>query len=64
MEIRRSDWEEYKELLAEQVRAMALNKYNNLLTSGRWSTKDTKDNQILALVKMDQKLAGESKKAS
>ena len=29
---------------------MALNNYNNLLTSGRWSNKDTKDEYILALV--------------
>ena len=43
---------------------MALKKYNNLLTSGRWSNKDTKDDQILALVGLAQNLADDSKKAS
>ena len=38
-----------KEFSTEQIRAMALKKYNNLLTSGRWYTKDPKDAQILAL---------------
>ena len=43
---------------------MALKKYNNLLTSGRWSTKDTKDDQILDLVVVAQNLEYESKKSS
>ena len=43
---------------------MALKKYNNLLTSGRWSTKNTKDDQILALVGVAQNLSDDSKKAS
>ena len=29
---------------------MALKKYNNLLTSGSWSTKDLKNAHIIALV--------------
>ena len=29
---------------------MDLKKYNNLLTSGRWTTKETKDEYVLALV--------------
>ena len=41
---------------------MYLKNYNNLLTSGRWSTKDPKDSQILALVLVSQKLAYDSKK--
>ena len=36
---------------------MALKKYNNLLTSGRWTNKGPKDSQILALVGVAQKLA-------
>ena len=43
---------------------MALNKYNNLLTSGRWSTKDIKYFQILSLAGVAQKLAYESKISS
>ena len=35
--------EEDKDLTEYQVRAMDLEKYNNLLTLGRWSTKDPKD---------------------
>ena len=45
-----SEWEKDKEFKPEQPRAMAVKKYNNLLTSGRWFNKDTKDAQILALV--------------
>ena len=37
--------------------AMGLKKYNKLLTSVRWSKKDTKDSQILALVVATQKIA-------
>ena len=40
---------------------MALKKYNNILTWGRWSNKDTKDAQILALVGVAHKLANDSK---
>ena len=64
METMRSDWEEENDLTAYQVRAMALKKYNNLLTSGRWSNKDPKDYHILYLVGVDQKLADDSKKSS
>ena len=62
MESRRSEWKEYKELNSEQVRAMALNNYNNILTSGRWSKKDPKDSQIPALVEVAYKLSNDSKK--
>ena len=50
MDTRKSEWEKDKELTADQVRATALNKYNKLLTSGRWSNKDPKDDKILVLV--------------
>ena len=43
---------------------MALNKYNNLLTLGRYSTKDNKDDHILALVGVAQNLAYDPKKSS
>ena len=43
---------------------MARKKYNNLLTSERWSNKDPKDSHILALVGVDHKLADELKKSS
>ena len=43
---------------------MALNKYNNLLTSGRWSTKDPKDAQILDLVGVAQKFADKTNNSS
>ena len=43
---------------------MALKKYNNLLTSGRWSTKDPKDAQILDLVGVAQKLSDDLNKSS
>ena len=52
METSRSEWGEYKDFTTEQVRSMDPKKYNNLLTSGRWSTKDPKDVQILSLVGM------------
>ena len=64
METRRSEWEEGKYFTVEHVRSMALKKYNNLLTLGRWYTKDLKDAQILALVGVYQKLADDSKKSS
>ena len=41
---------------------MDLKNYNNLLTSGKWSTKYPKDAHILALVGLAQKLADDSKK--
>ena len=59
METRRSEWEEEKDYTAEQFRSMALNNYNNLLTSGRWSTKDPKYACILSLVEVVQNLADE-----
>ena len=43
---------------------MDLKKYNNLITSGRWCTKDPKDAQILTPVVLDQKLVDDSKKTS
>ena len=43
---------------------MALKKYNNLLTSWRWSTKYTEGAQILILVGVEQNLAYDSKKSS
>ena len=46
------------------MRDMALDNYNKLLTSGRWSKKDPKDAQILDLVGVDQNLADDSKKSS
>ena len=64
MDTRRSEWEEEKDFTADQVRAMSLKKYNKLLTSGRWSTKDPKDNHILALVVLAQNLSEEFKKSS
>ena len=64
MYTRMSEWEEDKDFTAEQVRAMDLNNYNNLPTSGRWSTKDPNDAHILDLVGGDQKLADDSKKSS
>ena len=64
METRRSEWEEDKEFTSDQVRAIGTNKYNNFLSSGRWSNKDSKDAQILAVVGLDQNLSDESKKLS
>ena len=43
---------------------MSLKKYKKILTSGRWSTKDPKYDQILALLGVYQKLVDESKKSS
>ena len=43
IETRRSEWEEYKTFTADQVRSISLKKYNKLLTSERWYTKDTKE---------------------
>ena len=64
METSRGEWEEEKEFTTEQVRDMASNKYNNLLTSGRCSNKDTKDAHILALVGVAKKPPEKSKKSS
>ena len=47
METRRSEWEDDKYFTSEQVKDMDHNKYNNLLTSGRWYNKDTKVDKIL-----------------
>ena len=41
---------------------MDLKKHNNILTSGRWSTKDPKDDHTLYLVGVAQKLADDSDK--
>ena len=35
---------------------MAFNKYNKLLTSVKWSTKDPKDAQIIALVRVSHNI--------
>ena len=43
---------------------MYLKKYNNHLTSGRWSSKYPKDSQILYLVGVAHKLADDSKNIS
>ena len=43
---------------------MDLKKYNNLLASGIWSNKDSKDAHIIALVGVAQSIAYESKKSS
>ena len=64
MDTRRSEWEEEKDFTTEQVMYMALKKYNNLITSGSWSTKDPNDDQILSLVGMSQKISDDSKKSS
>ena len=58
----RSEWEEDKDFTAQKVRDITLKKYKNLITSGRWSTKDPKDAQILALVWVDQNLSDDFKK--
>ena len=42
--------------------SIALKKYKNLITSGRWFNKDPKDSQILSLVGVAQKLSENSKK--
>ena len=62
METRRSEWEEDRDFTEEQVRDMALKNYKNLLTLGRWYTKDTKYAQILALLGVAQKIEDYSKK--
>ena len=43
---------------------MTLNKYNNLLTLGRWYNKDPKDVQNLDLFGVSQKITDYSKKSS
>ena len=63
MDTKRSEWGEDKYLTSEQVRDMALKKYNSLLTSRRCSTKDPKDAQTLALVLVEQKIADNSNKS-
>ena len=60
----RSDWEEYKKFIAEQLRSIYLKKYNHILTLGRWYTKDTKDAHILYLFGVAQNLMDDSKKTS
>ena len=63
MNTRRSEWEEDTDFAAEQGRYLSLKKYNNLLISGRWYNKFTKDAQILALFGVSQNLVYYSKKA-
>ena len=55
METMRNEREEDKDFKAYQVRAMSLNKYNNLLTSWRWYNKDTKDAPILDIAGVSEK---------
>ena len=43
---------------------MALNNYNNLLHSRRWTSKDTKDSHILDLLIVTQNISDDSKKSS
>ena len=43
---------------------MDLKKYEKFLTSDRWSTKDSKYAQVLALVEVSQKLIDDPKKNS
>ena len=43
---------------------MELKKYNNIITSGGWSNKDSNDAHILALVVVAQKLVYDLKKTS
>ena len=64
MNTRRSEWGEDKDFTAEKVRDMDLEKYNKLLTSGRRSTKDPKDAQILDIVGLAQNIADGSNKSS
>ena len=52
-----------KELASYQVSSMALNNYNNLLTSGIWSINNIKDAQILSLVGVAQNLEDDSNKS-
>ena len=49
METGRKEWEEYNYFTEDHFMAMALKKYNNLLTSGMWSTKYLKYSKILSL---------------
>ena len=58
----RREWEEVKEFTLEYASAMSLKKYNNLLTSGRWSKNNTKYAQIIYLVGVYQKISDESMK--
>ena len=64
MESRRSEWEKDKEFTSEQVRELALNKYENIFTSGRLYNKDPKDAHTISLVGVAQKLPNDSKKTS
>ena len=64
METRRNERKYKKEFTAYQVSAMDLQKYNNLLTSGRLSNKDPKDYQILYLVGVAQNLSDHFNKSS
>ena len=56
MDTRRIEWEEDKEYTEDQVKAVALKKYNYLLKSSGNSNKYPKDVHILALLWLSQNL--------
>ena len=60
MDTSSSDWDEDKYFTAEQVRAMALKRCNNILTSGRYSNNDLKDDHILDIVGVTQNITDDS----
>ena len=62
MDTSSSEWEKDNYFTAEQVKYMALNNYNKLLTSGRCSKKDPKNTQFLALFGVAQNFTDYSKK--
>ena len=64
METRRSEWEEDKDFTTENLRTMDMKNYNNLLTLGKWYTKDIKGDQTLDIVRLAQNISDESNNAS
>ena len=64
LDTKRSEWEEDKDFIEDQLRYMALNKYKNLITSVGFSNKYPKDAQILVLLGLAQKISDDSKKSS
>ena len=58
-----SEWEDNMKFSEDQAGAIALKKYNNLLTSARWSTKDPKNAHIPTIVGVKHNLM-DSKKTS
>ena len=64
MDTRRSKCGEDTDFKVEQVRDIYLKNYNNILTSGRCSTKDPKYAPIISILGVDQKLADDYKKLS